>query len=754
MIKIYNKNLECVGILNFQGEMQKITPYFDDVYYQNLNTGAETLEFSTFGDSSQAKYLKVGNYLAMQDDDDVTKLFQIISVDEVHDDNYIKTVYAETAGMELINEIVRPMEVNGKNVTTFLQSILADSEWKVGKVDSDLWQPMDFKITDYKSIYSCLQEYVIGLYGAEISFRVKFENNELVGKYIDLYSERNGNYEHLFYYSQNMSEITRKVDSSSLVTALIGVGNNGVTFKEVSASDKPKNQDFIASSSALAKWGNNGQHIMGVHQADTDDPATLLDLTREELKKRIEPRVTYEVGTELLGKKVRLGATVGVVDHDLDIYLNARVSELRTSKTDKDSNECVISNFVEVKSNINKFNTSSIIAEIKNYIKNLETGVLTQTALNNIKTYLSSLGLAKAEIDSIFKTLKLPEKIEVDNGTTGDFEDDETGNAGNNTTTTPPKDYLTTLQGATQNLTLKDGKSYKCSTLKSLTFTLPSSPKKTFSSKIVFRTGKNTTPTIFNQTDTVWLTGSDCINGALLPLADTTYTIVIKYNSNSSIPRKYRGTVTKKSHGGSYKAHNTFSGGKKVLDLAKSYYDVRSKFKYNTTTPLSPFSSGTPASNKSKWYTGSKYHIDCSTFINQIFKGRSYKDSIYYKTTNSVGKSSKYAWSVDMGRYASSIAKTCVKNGWHLPDVKTKKDWSKLKAGDLVFWSSRSNNTNRNETVKNRYMQVGHVAVVRTVKSDGYVTTFEVSTPNGTVLNRSLEKNHPDKILFFARVRK
>lgn len=758
MIKIYNKNLECVGILNFQGEMQKITPYFDDVYYQNLNTGAETLEFSTFGDSSQAKYLKVGNYLAMQDDDDVTKLFQIISVDEVHDDNYIKTVYAETAGMELINEIVRPMEVNGKNVTTFLQSILADSEWKVGKVDSDLWQPMDFKITDYKSIYSCLQEYVIGLYGAEISFRVKFENNELVGKYIDLYSERNGNYEHLFYYSQNMSEITRKVDSSSLVTALIGVGNNGVTFKEVSASDKPKNQDFIASSSALAKWGNNGQHIMGVHQADTDDPATLLDLTREELKKRIEPRVTYEVGTELLGKKVRLGATVGVVDHDLDIYLNARVSELRTSKTNKDSNECVISNFVEVKSKISSFNTSNILAQIKDYLNSLELGILTQTAIDNIKAYLTALGLTKAEIDAIFETLKLPEKIEIDDGKdNGNYDDNEVTNdeKPNEKPSVGGNDYLTTLAGDKQDFVMKDGKTYKCGTLKSLKFSLPSTPSKTYSSQITFRTTKNTTPTIFDQSDIVWLTGEHCIRGALLPRADTTYTITIKYNSNSTIPRKYRGTVKHTSHGGSYKAHSKFSGSSKVLELAKSYYDVRSKFKYKTTTPLTKFSSGTPASNKSKWYTGGKYHIDCSTYINQIFRGRGYKNSIYYNSDKyGIGTSNTYSWATNLGRYASEIAKTCVKNGWHLTDIKSQKDWTKLKSGDLVFWSSRSNNTDRNETVKGRYMQVGHVAVIRTVKSDGYVTTFEVSTPNGTILNRSLAKNFPEKILFFARIRK
>lgn len=754
MIKILNKNFECVGVLNYQGDMSRITPYFDDKHYQNLATGAETLEFSTLGDSKQAKHLVVGNYVVMNDHNKVTRLFQIIKVEEIHDDNYLKYIYAETAGMELLNEIVRPMEVNGKNVINFLKSILADSEWEIGSVDSDIWQPLDFKIDDYTTIYSCLQDYVIGLYGAEISFRAKFANNKLVGKYIDIHKERNGTYKHLFYYGKNMTNVVKTVDSSTLATALIGVGNGGITFKDISESDKPKGQDFIGDKDALNKWGVNGQHLMAVYKADTDDPATLLSLTRTELKKRKTPKISYEIKTELLDNKVSIGNTVGVTDHELGIYLNARVFELITSKTDKDSNECVMANFVEVKSKINSFKTENIISEIKKYIDSLELGILTQKALDDIKSYLTALGLSKSEIDAIFKTLKLPEKVEIDDGKgNGNYDDSEVPNNGNSTV--GGSDYLTTLKGDKQDIVMKSGKTYKCGTLKSLKFSLPSTVVKTYSSKIIFRTGKNTTPTIFDQSDIVWLTGEHCIRGALLPRADTTYTITIKHNANSTIPRKYRGTVTHTSHGGSYKSHSTFSGGTKVLELAKSYYDVRSKFKYNTTTPITKYASGTPVSNKSKWYTGGKYHIDCSTYINQIYRGRGYKNSIYYDSkTHGISTSTKYAWTTDLGRYASEIAKTCVKNGWHLTNINSQKDWNKLKAGDLVFWSSRSNNSNRQEIVKGRYMQVGHVAVIRTVKTDGYVTTFEVSTPSNTVLNRSLAKNYPEKILFFARIRK
>ena len=94
-----------------------------------------------------------------------------------------------------------------------------------------------------------------------------------------------------------------------------------------------------------------------------------------------------------------------------------------------------------------------------------------------------------------------------------------------------------------------------------------------------------------------------------------------------------------------------------------------------------------------------------------------------------------------------------------MPEVKTEDDWHLLKRGDLVFWSSRSSEGSRNEVVAERFMQVGHVGFISTVeqneqtgKTDVFV--YDVSTPTGVVLFRELRKNHPSKILFFARIRK
>lgn len=1230
MLKILDNNYQTVGILNYEGSSDKITPYFEDKHYQNLNTGAETFEFSTVGNSKQAEHLIVGNHVVFSDHEGVTKLFSIVNVEDVHDNDYIKNVYCEVCGLELINEILRPITVIGKDCRLFLQSVLQDTDWQVGYVDGRLWQPRDFEITDYKSVYSVLQEYIISEYGGEISFRVEFRRNKLQGKYIDVYKDKNIDVQHRFSYDRNLTTVTRKVDSSNLVTALIGVGTNNTTFKSVHAEDKPKDQDFIASESALRKWGKDGKHLMGVFKAETDDPATLLELTREELLKNTEPQITYELNAELLDGIPKIGATVGVADHDLELYVNARIMELTTSKTDPNSNTCVFANFKEVTKKNTDFSYNGILSYIKEYLKQLETGILDQTVIENIKKYLKELNMSKEEIDKIFEDLKndgndniggdsssggntgggsssggtgvvlgkfvvfgnstnlrdavgletniigkadvgeryplvergyraegsryewvkieyeggyaycalqdesyisdeqvVENKQTIENGlwigdsitvmmkdtyrlvdssigvcavvgksadyylknynlitsakknpayislllgvnnpsvtktmtdlldklrasypstyiyvnavlpvaethktpyfasskaynnaitnyntkmkeycnkykylkyistsrngltsngylkstmcakdgihlnkagsqilykniTTGiastftssggtraywedgkmsatcfrfikgmegfgkyayqdsagywtiaygvtaigekDVYDklkaqtplDETIGAkeswevmnknygkkiltafkklgcnnqnqfdalcslaynggvgsitGDNTLTRAIKknpndetairtawekfkitaggevlkglkirrknecnmyfgksvemrpittinangsygktitanngngwlpedtggsnstvekgefDTLATLQGDKLVFTMKDGVAYNCKTLKSLKFATPTSGVTTsYASKLVFRTPKNCSPMIFQQSTQVWFTGDDCVNGAILPIADSKYEIIIKYNSNKTIPRKFRGSVNRVHYGGSYTKHEAFTGAEKVRSCARSFYDNREKFKYSTTTPISWFGSKTPAQSKEKWYTGGLYHIDCSTFINQIFKGRGYTNSIYANTKSyGVGVNTKFAQATDLGRFAAEQANTCVYNGWHLPEVKTEDDWHLLKRGDLVFWSSRSSEGSRNEVVAERFMQVGHVGFISTVeqneqtgKTDVFV--YDVSTPTGVVLFRELRKNHPSKILFFARIRK
>ena len=354
MLFILNKSLEVVDSLSNVGELGKITPIIKDEFVQDLVSGAETYTFTTLANTRQSQHLNVGNYIAFQYKKQY-KLFNIIQIQEEHASEFEKTAYCEMAGIELINEMVRPMKVNNVNAKTFLTSILTETSWQVGSVDINLTDIFDYELKDYKSVYELIQEVIVGTYNYEVSFTVDIRGSRIIGKYINIFSQRGSDKGYRFSYDSNISSIVRTVDTSNLATALIGVGKNNITFSQVEAQDKPLGQDFIENESAYQIWSKNGKHILGVFKADTDSPQELLKLTRKELEKRSEPNVKYELKTELLGTNdVNIGDTVYIADNEFNppIRLKGRVTQLKTSFVDSTTNECVLSNFVEVNSNI------------------------------------------------------------------------------------------------------------------------------------------------------------------------------------------------------------------------------------------------------------------------------------------------------------------------------------------------------------------------------------------------------------------
>ena len=179
MISILDKNLNVLEVLSLKGDYSKNTPYFDDLYVQDLTTGAETYEFTVEANSLESQHLSVANYVAFKDNNEY-KLFNIISIEEKHDSGFEKTVYCEMAGIELINQVVRPMSVNGVNVKSFLNNILDYTDWELGKLDLTLDKVADFEISESKSVYELIQEHVCGTFGAEIKFRIEMKNNNIV----------------------------------------------------------------------------------------------------------------------------------------------------------------------------------------------------------------------------------------------------------------------------------------------------------------------------------------------------------------------------------------------------------------------------------------------------------------------------------------------------------------------------------------------------------------------------------------------
>ena len=367
MIFILDKSMNIRDTLSNSGEISHITPFFDDIYTSYLETGAETYQFSTLANTKESQHLIVGNHIAFQYEDEY-KLFTITEIEETHDENFIKTVYCEMAGLKLINKVIRPMSFSSTNLRKFLEEILSDTDWNIGALDIGLNNVCDIEIKDYTNAYSLLQTHIRESYKGEIHFTVKFEGSKAT-KYINVYSNRGQFDGFRFSYDSNLTSITRTINFDDLATALIGVGNNGLTFKEIETEDKPLNQDFITDETAYLLWNDNGSHILGYEKFDTDSPQELLKLTREKLKERCQPKIKYELNPELLGETVKIGDTVYVIDNEFNppIHLSARINQLSISLTDKSNNSCVLSNFTEITSNITE-EMRQIASQLEGYV--------------------------------------------------------------------------------------------------------------------------------------------------------------------------------------------------------------------------------------------------------------------------------------------------------------------------------------------------------------------------------------------------
>ncbi|HBF7594786.1 TPA: phage tail protein [Clostridioides difficile] len=353
MLFILDKTERIVGVLSNRGDINKVTPFFDDTHSLDLDNGSESYEFSTLADAPESKHIEIGNYIAFDFRGEV-KLFTIVDITEDHNETHTKTVYCETCGLELLNSYVRPREFTGVNIQMVAEALLQDTSFKLGTVSLAFNDVMDVSVSKAESVYKLIQDVLIGQFGAEVSFRIKLANNRIVGKYLDLHYKRGRRDLYRFEYGVNMTSVSRRVDASNLATALIGVGNNNLDFKSVQAEDKPLNQDFIVNQEAYERFNVRGRHIYGVYEYSTDSPDELLKMTREESKLRGEPKITYEMDLELLGHTVELGDTVYVIDNDFTppLHLEARVQKLELSKSNPTGDKCTLANFKEVQSKI------------------------------------------------------------------------------------------------------------------------------------------------------------------------------------------------------------------------------------------------------------------------------------------------------------------------------------------------------------------------------------------------------------------
>lgn len=725
-IYILDRNKNVIG--NISGNSD--TPFFDDIFDMDLTTGMETYSFSVLNNIKYENKLIGGNYIAFKYKGKY-KLFTIVTIEDEHEeDAIIKSIYAEGVSFSLINNIVRKQSITG-NIKTFLNTVLAETDFIVGNVDNTvLNNVITVEIDTVTTVLECIQSN-LSEFGCELEFIVEINNNKLTSQKINVYKERGTKTNIRFEYGNNMLSINRKVDWTDFCTALVPYGEDDVDIKSAEWSvakgnpiDKPLNQDYIADMDAFSLY-NRGRHIYGVFEGKSNNAYDLLNEAYKELKNRSKPKMDYEVSTVNIDE-IDLGDTVNIVDFKFipALLLEARVSRLEISFSDKTQNKATFSNYKETISKIKSLKKADIMNEVLDYLSQLQAGILSETDIKMLKEYMEKMNIEKEEIDNLFNKYL-------------------------------PVINTTTIKGSNISILLETNRTYKCEVLEELALNIDDTDNVDFTSVVEFQTGFDCYPMKFKQPNEIYMTGSDTINGALLNKADTSYKITISYDNNQTVPRKFKGVVEVINRGnGKYKVYEGFSNREEMLELAKQYYDNRSLFKYNQLTPLTYYKQGLdPALYIDNWKTDNLYHIDCSTFTNQLFRARGYLNSIYKDLSYGMGASKKYGWGFDIGRTAAEQAKFCIDNGYHL-DISTtdESDWWNLLPSDLVFWQTRSGD---GENASDRFMGVSHVAIVRNPKTtSGTTTTYEVSTVGEIVLNRSLQNNYPEKILFFARVRR
>lgn len=398
---ILDRNKKIVATLSLKGS----NPFFDFSYHEYLATGANTFDFSIRLTEGLAEHIVEKNFVLFERNNKL-KMFQIMTCkDEESIDNVIRIVNSETVGLELANSYVRETTIEG-NMSKFLTAVLQDTNYKVGEVSETLLNEIRTTvISEPTSVYQLIQDAVTTYNNVEFEFDVKC-NNSLTGDYelfVNCYAdgERGEKKYRRFDYDFNTYGVSRSGDATDFCSGLIGVGANGITFKDIEWREgidpiaKPLGQDFLLDPEAHEMFSNGEKYILGKYTSNATSPIDLLWETYHKLQEVKQVKYEYEVPVYLTEEEYRdieIGDTNYIVNDKFEpkLQLQARISEFEI--TDHES-RLVFSNYKEVKSNIQDLNEESWVTK------------LSEAEVIALQQYLAQLNINEAEIDKILKDL-------------------------------------------------------------------------------------------------------------------------------------------------------------------------------------------------------------------------------------------------------------------------------------------------------------------------------------------------------------
>lgn len=336
----------------------------DDLVTEDIETGVAVFECKVHFDKSTRKKVEAcceaGNYILRQHDGKTE--FYTITEPELNTKKKTVYIYAEDAGLDLLNEVVGEYEPDKEyGINHYIEKFTYDSGFVIGTNEAKDLVERKLIFDNEETVTARLASIAQQFNGCEISYTFDIDGLLIKNKYINIHKERGQDLGVTLRLNKDVDSIVISKSITNLATALRATGgtpdgaDDPITLRhyEAEVGQKYDDGDFyidgdcLKSRNALKKWsryiwsgepnlreGHEG-HIVKLFSFDTPSAANLLAKTKAELTKIREMEVNYEVDLKRLPKNVRIGDRVNIVDEEGELYLSSRILQLKTSVCDE-----------------------------------------------------------------------------------------------------------------------------------------------------------------------------------------------------------------------------------------------------------------------------------------------------------------------------------------------------------------------------------------------------------------------------------
>lgn len=325
----------------------------EDLKTEDVETGVAVFECIIPFDKNTRSMVEgctaVGNYI-LRSHEKENEFYTIIEA-EIDTKNQEVYIYAEDAGLDLLNEVFGAYEADAAYpIEHYINKFAYDSGFEIGINEAaGLTRKLswDGNATATERIASVATQFG----GFEISYSYDIDGLEITNKYINIHKERGQDNGVQLRLNKEIDRIVTKKTIRNLATALECKGGipedkeDPITLDGYTYDDG----DFYVSGSrlysreALKNWSrynwskepnqlaDNVGHIIGQFSYETTSQATLCAHAITELKKAREIEVNYEVDFSELPEGTKVGDWVNVIDDGGELYVSARILLLEVS---------------------------------------------------------------------------------------------------------------------------------------------------------------------------------------------------------------------------------------------------------------------------------------------------------------------------------------------------------------------------------------------------------------------------------------